>query len=204
MRSRAAAGILEGAGFTRVAGMAGGIHAWNGHIAAGPPDAGIALFPATASPRELAALAWYLEAGSHAFYAGLAGLAKDAEASRLFEQLERAENSHLRSLEAVNRDLAGGGDAAAFPWSVVGQHSVESVMEGGVEVENALSWARGREAFELLEYTMGLETNSWDLYLRMRRAVTDIEARRVFEVLAEEEKRHLDMLTRLLEDRHGR
>ena len=68
-------------------------------------------------------------------------------------------------------------------------------MEGGVSVEQALSWARERSPEELLDYAAGLETNSWDLYLRMRETVREEAARTVFEALAEEEKRHLDLLT---------
>jgi len=179
--------------------MEGGMKAWNGLVAEGPPEAGMALFPATASPGELAALAWYLEAGSRAFYTGLSSLAKDAETGGLFELLGRAEDNHMRTLAGLYREMAGGGDDREFPQSVMPQTPVDGVMEGGVEVEKALAWARGRSTDELLEYTMGLEINSWDLYLRMRRAVAGADARRVFEVLAEEEKHHLEMLTRRLE-----
>lgn len=186
--------------------MEGGIKAWSGLIAAGPPEAGMARFPATASPGELIALAWYLEAGSRAFYAGLLDLAQDAASRELFELLGRAEESHLRTLAGLHRELggdAGAGDAAAFPQSVLPQQQADAVMEGGVAVGEALSWARGRSAGDLLEYAVGLETNSWDLYLRMRRAVPGPAARRVFEVLAEEEKRHLEMLTGRLEQTLG-
>lgn len=184
--------------------MAGGIKAWNGLVAAGPPEAGLAYFPATATPATLIALAWYLEAGSRAFYAGLAGLAKDADTHGLFERLGRAEDSHLRTLTGLYRELVGVEAAAAFPQSVLPQHPADAIMEGGVEVEAALSWARDRSRGELLEYAVGLETNSWDLYLRMRRAVAGAGAQRVFEVLAEEEKRHLEMLASRLEEASGR
>lgn len=183
--------------------MAGGIKAWNGLVAAGPPEAGLAHFPATAAPGTLIALAWYLEAGSRSFYAGLAALAKDVESGGLFERLGRAEDGHLRTLTGLYRELGGGGDAASFPQSVLPQHPADAVMEGGVAVEAALSWARDRSRVELVEYVMELETNSWDLYLRMRRAVAGAEAQRVFEVLAEEEKRHLEMLAGLLGETPG-
>ncbi|MHB8894117.1 MAG: ferritin family protein [Candidatus Geothermincolia bacterium] len=203
MRSRAAVAILEGAGFTRAASMEGGMKAWNGLLAAGPPEAGIAFFPATATPGMLIALAWYLEAGSRAFYKGLAGFAAGAGSNGLFELLGRAEENHMRTLSGLHLELGDGGDAAAFPQSVLPRQPADAVMEGGVEVEAALSWARNRSRGELLEYTMGLETNSWDLYLRMWRAVTGAAARRVFEVLAEEEKHHLEMLTSRLEETPG-
>lgn len=184
--------------------MAGGMKAWNGLVAAGPPEAGMARFPATAAAGELAALAWYLEAGSRAFYAGLTALTTDADARGLFELLGGAEEHHQRTLVDLYRELGGDGDATAFPQSVIPQHPAAAVMEGGVQVAEALSWARGRTAEELLEYTMALETNSWDLYLRMRQAVAGAAARRVFEVLAEQEKHHLEMLTDRLGQSPGR
>lgn len=181
--------------------MEGGIRAWNGLVAAGPPDAGMAYFPAAATAGELAALAWYLEAGSRAFYAGLSSLAGDESSRDLFALLERAEEGHQRRLVDLYRDLAPGKEAAVFPQSIIAQQPTDGVMEGGVAVEEALSWARGRRPDELLEYIVGLETNSWDLYLRMRHAVVGENPRRVFEVLAEEEKRHLEMLTSRLEEK---
>lgn len=204
MRSRTAAAILEGAGFSQVASMEGGIKAWNGLVAEGPPEQGMALFPATATPEELAALAWYLEAGSRAFYVGLSRLEDDGESRELFALLGRAEEGHMRTLSGLYRDLAGEGDAVAFPQSVLPQQPEDAIMEGGVAVENALSWARGRSPVDLLEYAVGLETNSWDLYLRMGRAVAGAGARRVFDVLAEEEKHHLAMLSSRLEETLGR
>lgn len=203
MRSRAAAAILVGADFPRVASMEGGIRAWNGLVAEGPPEVGMASFPATATAGELAALAWYLEAGSRAFYAGLSGLTDDKGSRELFALLERAEESHLRRLADLYRDLAPGEDGTAFPQSIIAQQPADGVMEGGVSVDMALSWARGRRPDELLEYIVGLETNSWDLYLRMYQAVAGDNPRRVFDVLAEEEKRHLEMLTSRLEEKFG-
>lgn len=175
--------------------MDGGIKAWSGLVAEGPPDAGMAYFPATSGAVELAALAWYLEAGSRSFYAGLAALAGDESSRELFVFLGSAEESHQRRLSDLYRESASGEDAAAFPQSVIAQRPEDGIMEGGVAVEKALSWARGRSPGDLLEYVVSLETNSWDLYLRMHRAVTGDNPRRVFEMLAEEEKQHLELLT---------
>jgi len=176
--------------------MAGGIQAWNGLVAAGPPDAGMAHFSKAADALELAALAWYLEAGSRTFYRGLAALALESESelAAFFELLAGAEEKHLRALVALSLEISGARDAAGFPQAVVPQQPEDGVMEGGVMVERALAWARDRRPEELLEYAAGLETNSWDLYLRMREAASDEAARTVFESLAEEEKRHLDLL----------
>lgn len=204
MRSRSAAAILAGAGFEKAAGMAGGIRAWHGLVAEGPPEAGMAYFPAGARPAELAALAWYLEAGSRAFYRDLASAAGERETAGLYEQLARAEERHQESLRGLYRRTAGPGAPADFPRAVIPQDPPDAVMEGGIDVAQALGWSRGRQPRDLLEYCVSLETNSYDLYLRMRTATADPEARGVFDHLAAEEQRHLELLTarfeRLVDD----
>ena len=181
--------------------MEGGIKAWHGLVAEGPPEAGMAYFAAAAREEELIALAWYLEAGSRAFYAGLAGSAGDRAAAALYGQLGQAEERHLSELSGLYLRMAGLRAAADFPRAVLPQEPPDAVMEGGVEVARALEWSRGKPPEDLLEYCISLETNSYDLYLRLRAAAETDEARGVFDQLAEEEKQHLERLTARLEQR---
>jgi rubrerythrin len=74
-------------------------------------------------------------------------------------------------------------------------------MEGGVKVSEALSWIEGRSITEVLELAMGLETNSYDLYIKMGRRMTDAASKEVFSRLASGEKDHLERLVGLLEAR---
>jgi rubrerythrin len=195
VRSRAAAAILAGAGFESVASLEGGIAAWHGLVAEGPPEAGMAYFAAAARPAELAALAWYLEAGSRAFYAGLAGSAEDPGSALLYRRLGGAEERHMEALHGLYLRTAGPRAPADFPRAVMPQERPDALMEGGVEVARALQWSRGKAPAALLEYCIALETNSYDLYLRMRAASGQPEAREVFDLLAAEERRHLALLT---------
>jgi rubrerythrin len=48
---------------------------------------------------------------------------------------------------------------------------------------------------DILELTMSLETNSYDLYLKMERKVQAYNVKQVFKTLSEEEKKHLEQLT---------
>ena len=54
-------------------------------------------------------------------------------------------------------------------------------------------------AEDLLEFSISLEANSYDLYTLMERKTEDPKARKVFAALSDEEKQHLDKLSALFE-----
>ncbi len=72
-------------------------------------------------------------------------------------------------------------------------------MEGGMRVADALQWVKGKSTTEVLELSLALETNSYDLYLNMERRLKDQASSQVFRVLSGEEKQHLERLSSLLE-----
>jgi rubrerythrin len=175
--------------------MGGGMLAWNGLVAGGPPDAGMTYFSYNEKTETLIALAWALEEGSHRFYTGLAGSMTDVEGKVLFRELITAEERHKASLLALYHET-GGSDAieALIPGGTAGD-----IMEGGVRVSDALEWTAGRDAGDILDLSIALESNAYDLYIKMERTVKDDHAKRVFSMLAEEEKHHLDRMTSLIE-----
>lgn len=193
MRSRAAAAILSDSGFNNVFNMQGGIRAWEGLVAAGPPEAGMAYFGDAVKPDELAMLAWMLEEGSRQFYLRLDEFIKDEDARHLFQSLAKAEESHEKTLAELYKTFSGG--------SAVQEKlpaAKDEVMEGGVRVDESLLWARDKDLHSILEFAMSLETNSYDLYIKMGRRFEG-DARKVFSLLADEEKKHLGRLAVLLE-----
>jgi hypothetical protein len=72
-------------------------------------------------------------------------------------------------------------------------------MEGGVRVSEALMWTKGKSTKEFLELSMSLETASYDLYIKMERTMEEENAKKIFGLLANEEKRHLESLASLLD-----
>jgi rubrerythrin len=72
-------------------------------------------------------------------------------------------------------------------------------MEGGMKLDDALAWAEGKGAGEMLELSMSLETGSYDRYLTMQERITDERSLKIFSALADEEKHHLEKLTGLFE-----
>ncbi|MBI4633820.1 MAG: hypothetical protein HY742_08005 [Deltaproteobacteria bacterium] len=202
MRSRAAAATLLEAGFKEVYSMEGGINAWNGRVAEGAPQSGMAYFAPAATPEELAALAWRLEGGSRKFYSALADTVTDPEAKDLYRQLAKAEEHHQTALLKLYEEFSGKASAPGFPGALLPPGDEDGdTMEGGMRVSEALEWAKGKKTTDILELSLSLETNAYDLYIKMERRMQDEHSAQVFHVLSAEEKQHLERLSALLEKR---
>jgi rubrerythrin len=197
VRSRAAASILTGVGFKEVHSMEGGIRAWQGLVAEGIPEAGMAYFSSATRPEGMIALAWLLEDGSCKFYESLAKMMEDQETRGFFQNLKRSEENHKTTLWKMYEELSGNAPIPEFPGTVISMEPKEDVMEGGMLVSEALKWSEGKESKDILEFSISLESNSFDLYLKMERKMEDHNAKHVFKTLSEEEKNHLEQLTSL-------
>jgi rubrerythrin len=182
--------------------MEGGIRAWNGLVAHGLPEAGMAFFSPAANGEEIVGLAWALEEGSKLFYQGVSEhFADDQEAQKMFGWLVSAEENHEKHLLETYEALTGEQPdfvklRAKFSDSLNG-----TVMEGGVPVKDALEWAKDKGVAESLELAMAMEVNAYDLYVKMSRAIEDKAAQQIFEKLSEEEQVHLEKLADLLDTR---
>jgi rhodanese-related sulfurtransferase/rubrerythrin len=198
VRSRSAAAILANAGFREVYSMKGGIREWEGLVAEGAPESDLTWFAAAGSPEEYLALAWYLEEGTRRFYVEVSEELRDREAAGLFRELAVAEVRHKEMLVALYEGFAGKPAGSGFPEGVA-QRPAKQYMEGGMRVQEALEWTRGRHVRDILELAIGLEAVAYDRYLILRRELGDENSRRVFEVLSDEERRHLQKLTRLFD-----
>ncbi len=181
--------------------MEGGINAWKGLVAEGAPQSGMAYFSPARKPEELMALAWLLEDGSRKFYSELVPTFMDKEEKDLFRQLAKAEERHQVSLLKLYEEFSGKGPDPGFPGSVIPPGKEGDVMEGGMLVDEALQWAKGKRTIDILELSLSLETNSYDLYLKMERQMKDPRSAQVFNLLSGEEKQHLERLSSLLEKR---
>ncbi len=198
VRSRAAAAVLERAGFREVYSMAGGINAWRGLVAEGFPEAGISWFSAARSANELTALAWVLEDGTKTFYEKMAEISTDREAAALFRELVKAEEGHKEMLAGLYRCISGAVGEVDFP-SILGKYPQEKTMEGGMRLGDAVAWADGKDVRDVIELSISLETGSYDRYQVLLRRVNDEKSLKIFRSLAHEEKRHLGLLTELFD-----
>jgi len=180
--------------------MEGGIRAWQGMVAHGLPEAGMAYFSPAANAEEIVGLAWSLEEGSKIFYQGVAEhFADDSEAHKLFTWLVQAEKHHEQHLLESYKAVAGREPdfaklRAKFSDSINGK-----IMEGGVAVQDGLNWIKNKGVAESLELAISLEANAYDLYVRMGRKLEDAQSSEIFEKLANEEQMHLERLAELLD-----
>jgi rubrerythrin len=179
--------------------MQGGIRAWEGMTASGPPEAGAAFFTMAAQAEELIALAWLLEEGSRRFYEEARKTLADSDTRKLLSGLVSAEQHHKASLENLFQSLTGAAPGPGFPSPLLPGATPGEYMEGGVPVSEALAWAMGKNVQEFLELSMSLEASSYDLYIKMERRMEGEDAKKVFSVLSREEKKHLLSLASLLD-----
>jgi rubrerythrin len=199
VRSRAAAAVLAREGFKEMHSMEGGIRAWKGLRATGAPDAGMAYFERAKKPEELIALAWMLEDGSCKFYKEMGIKEKSPRGGPLFQELSGDEDKHKSSLFGIYQRLSGKKSDPGFPRSLVSLETGDDYLEGGIELKKAVEWSRGKELKDILEFSISLEANAVDLYIKMERKVEGKEAREVFLALSNQERNHLKRLSAALE-----
>lgn len=175
--------------------MEGGIRAWNGLRAAGPPEAGMAYFEPAQKPEEMIALAWILEEGACKFYTEMGKRQKGPDEAALFRELSDDEEKHKSSLFKIYQKRTGKDVDPGFPRSLLSLEAGVDYLEGGVVLNKALEWAQGQELKDILDFSVSLEVNAIDLYIKMERKVEGGEAKEVFQALSNQERNHLKRLT---------
>jgi rhodanese-related sulfurtransferase/rubrerythrin len=199
-RSRAAAAVLIRAGFEDVYSMAGGIRAWEGAVSDVRPEVGMAWFDAAENLVQTIALAYLLEDSTRELYERLGRLLPHEATGGMFAEMAVEEGGHCDTLAKLYREVSGDEEAHGFPYSALGQSPGPHVVEGGMRLEDAVAWARGRTVWEVLEYVAGMEANAYDIYLYAVGDAEDDATRRVFDLLCEAEKAHLDRVSALIAD----
>lgn len=173
--------------------MAGGIQAWQGLTAEGPPEGGVAYFASGTDAADMAALAWALEENTRHFYSSLAKMRPGTDEADLFMKLVSAEEHHKETLSSIHGKLSG------EPVDRFYREQTSPTLEGGVGMEEALSWVKDKPAKKILSISMGFEANAYDRYLKMVDVSADETAKDVFRTIAKEEKSHLKRLSELMD-----
>lgn len=186
------AALLTRSGFEQVHNI-GGITEWNGLVASGAPEAGMAVFDAARKPEEYVALAWLMEEGARLFYLELSP--RFTELKEMFETMAAGEERHRDQLAALHRELSGQPGQPALD-------GAEELMEGGIDRQAALAWANKSAAVDVLEFAAAMEANAHDRYIHVGRAVGGA-VERAFLELAQAEKVHLGQLMQAFGERLG-
>lgn len=197
-RSRSGIGILNGGGVGDVYNMEGGILAYNGLVAAGPPEAGVFCFSDNMTPEQLIAMAWYIEDGSQRYFDSVKNVTQDDEIKATLAGLLAHKTAHKATLAQLYQKISGQSTDAAFPAGVLPKPP-HTVMAGCVSVPEAVKWSKNKKVNAILDLLMALEANTFDLYLKLGRQAAPERARMVFMGLSEEEARHLEQLSSVFE-----
>ncbi len=174
------------------------MNSWNGLVAERTPDSGIAYFSEGKSSEDLLILAFIMEDGSRRFYESASDVASTEDAINTLKRLAVAEGHHKATLLKLYSSMIGK-DSKELDSSVMADEKHRDIMEGGMSISKAVEWITGKNTIDILELCMSLEISAYDVYLLLEKTLEDTESKRVFKVIADEEKQHLDRLSSLLE-----
>lgn len=197
-RSRVAAQMLAGKGFTEVINMAGGIKAWDSNTAVGTQETGMTLFSGKEEIEEVLFIAYALEAGLWDFYTLMQERVKQEDVQALFSKLSAIEMKHQDRLYAQYQQISPEPlSREEFARKAEGQ-----AMEGGLTTEEylALYPTNFEVAAEVISLAMGIEAQALDLYLRAAANCSKEGTNRALLGIAEEERTHLKLLGDLLDE----
>ena len=194
--SRAAAQVLVRSGFSDVHILKGGLHAWQYGFSTGLPHQLYAPLVNAKKAEEQAALAWVMEENARRFYEAMVDMLDEADVVALFAELAEAENHHKATLKALWEALAGRPAGEDFAAALLPSNEA---MEGGIALDEALQWAKQSSTAKILDFAMAMELSAYDHYLYLQRNSDNPDSKRLFEVMADEERHHLRELGQSLE-----
>lgn len=199
LRSRAAAAMLHGAGCRAVATLKGGFEAWRGEIAQGGLDKVLAVLNTTEIEKFIA-VAWLLEDGTQRLYELMAVDCRSESVKSVFKKLARAEGEHKKTLESLFEGLVGHSPSDDFAYVLLEQTPQDILVEGGASLDEIRQWAADKSDVQRVDLAIAVETNAYDRYLLLRRKLTDEHLKRIVEVVAGDERRHLYRLIGVYDD----
>lgn len=197
-RSRMAAQLLSGQGFSSVINVAGGFNAWTNEVAFLGEEKGLALFDGVTSVENALAVAYSLEEGLKEFYDSMAGRVDSAPARQLFHQLSQIEVKHQDRILAQYAEITG----ETVNRDTFEAQQVQEVLEGGLSTEeyaNLLMPAYDTLP-DIIELAMSIEAQALDLYLRASQKARNEAGKKALIQIADEEKTHLARLGELMEE----
>jgi sulfur-carrier protein adenylyltransferase/sulfurtransferase len=199
-RSRMATQLLMSLGFKNVFNLTGGIQAWENRTATGPVELHLDLIRGDESPEEIIRLTYRFEEGLKIFHENFRSKTDDPELINLLDGLIKAEESHEKTLLTLWESLAPESRASA-PGSNDFSDIKTRLMEGGIDIDDFM-----RENLPFLcdvrgylDISMMIETQAFDLYLRMAKSSQNEVTQSILHSIGNEEKAHLQLLGKYLD-----
>ena len=191
--------MLSGLGFKEVYNLKGGMMAWEGLQTSGPAELNMDLVRGDESPAEMVRLSYSLENGLQIFYKNMQERTKNKAIEILFSKLVKIEKNHKKRLIDLYKKI----EPPEKDLESIESDSAQGIMEGGFNIE---AFTQQNEPFldtshHVIDLAMMLETQALDLYLRFSQKTENPDTKEVLFKLAEEEKAHLAMLGRWLEEK---
>jgi rubrerythrin len=194
-----AAQMLAGKGFDDVINVAGGIKAWDGHVAVGPEEMGLELLTGKESIEETLVAAYSLEAGLRDFYLSMIEKVRQDDIKQLFQKLSEIELVHQDRIFNEYLQISG---------KQVSREAFESDMviaavEGGLTTDEYIQMYKPdwESAVDILSLAMSIEAQALDLYTRASERSEDSRSAAALKKIAEEERVHLKQLGKLMDER---
>ena len=191
--------MLSGKGFDDAINVAGGIKAWDGHVAVGPEEMGLELLTGKESIEETLVAAYSLEAGLRDFYLSMIEKVRQDDIKYLFQKLSKIETVHQDRI--FNEYLQVSGKQVSR--EAFENNLVINAVEGGLTTDEyiqmfKLDW---ESAVDIISLAMSIEAQALDLYTRASERSEDPRSEEALKKIAEEERVHLEQLGKLMDER---
>jgi len=179
--------------------MAGGIKAWDGHIAVGGEDLGLELLTGEESIEETLVAAYSLEAGLRDFYLSMIAKVPQADVKSLFQKLSDIETLHQNRIFDEYLQVSGN----TLSREDFDKNLVVSAVEGGLTTDEYIRMFQPdmESAVDVISLAMSIEAQALDMYTRASERSTDARSKEALQRIAEEERGHLEQLGKLMDKR---
>lgn len=189
--------MLSGKGFDNVINVAGGIKAWDGHVAVGTEELGMELFSGKESIEETLVAAYALEAGLRDFYLSMVGKVRQDDVNNLFQKLSEIETLHQDRIFDEYLQVSG----SKVSREAFDSDLVVKAVEGGLTTDEYVQMYQPdwKSAVDIISLAMSIEAQALDMYTRASERSGDPRSTEALKKIAEEERAHLEQLGKLMD-----
>ncbi len=196
-RSRVAAQMMAGKGFSNVYNLTGGFKAWTSKAAFGTEELGLELFSGTESVEKTLEVAYSLEEGLRDFYLSMLPKVNNKDAKNLFQKLSDIEIIHQERIFKEYIKITG----KSVTRNEFEKEIVVQAVEGGLTTEEYANLFQPdwESVKDIAEVAMSIEAQALDLYQRASDRSSELQSQKVLRQIADEERAHLVQLGKLIE-----